>query len=207
MRTANTVQIAKRCGYKVLATCSPANEAVSLHSTISSPYSHTILKNSKLTNSQLVKSMGADATINYKLDQATQLSHVESITAGNFSGVFETTASSAASAFDFLEKASKSDHKRFSTVDDWSQIDTPASITPYRIRLGSIGQSGERSEAITKDIASYIPYLESYLKEGSIRPLGVLLAGTGFEAVPEAIKLLDAGGRAGKKIVVKLQDL
>jgi len=207
MRTTNTTQIAKRCGYKVLATCSPANEAVSLHSTISSPYPHTTLKNSKLTNSQLVKSMGADATINYKLDQATQLSHVESITAGNFSGVLETTASSTASALDFLEKASKSGHKRFSTVDDWSQIDTPASITPYRIKLGSIGQSGESAEATTKDLASYIPYLESYLEEGSIRPLGVLLAGTGFEAVPEAIKLQDAGGKAGKKIVVKLQDL
>jgi NADPH:quinone reductase-like Zn-dependent oxidoreductase len=34
---ANATQIAKRCGYKVLATCSPANEAVSLHSITSSP--------------------------------------------------------------------------------------------------------------------------------------------------------------------------
>jgi hypothetical protein len=63
--------------------------------------------------------MGADATINYKLDQATQLSHVESITGGNFSGVLDTTAAAAASSLEFLEKASKSDHKLFSTVDDW----------------------------------------------------------------------------------------
>lgn len=203
MRTANTIQIAKRCGYKVLATCSPANEAVSLSlSHLLLPPPTPILQDSKLTNSQLVKSMGADATVNYKLDQATQLSHVESITAGNFSGVLDTTASSAASALDFLEKASKSDHKRFATVDDWSKIDIPASITPYRIKLGGIGQSGETAEATTRDIASYIPYLESYLEEGSIRPLGVLLAGTGFEAVPEAIKLQDAGGRAGKKLLL-----
>lgn len=63
--------------------------------------------------------MGADTTIDYKLDQATQLSHVESITGGNFFGVIDTTASSATSALEFLDKASNSDHKRFSTVDDW----------------------------------------------------------------------------------------
>jgi hypothetical protein len=151
--------------------------------------------------------MGADATINYKLDQATQLSHVESITGGNFFRVIDTTASSAASALEFLDKASKSDYKRFSTVDDWSPIETPASTTAYRIMLGSIGQSGEKAEVTTNDIASYIPYLESYLEEGSIKPLGVQLAGTGFEAVPEAIKVSNAGSRGGKKIVVKLQDL
>jgi len=73
--------------------------------------------------------------------------------------------------------------------------------------LGAIGQSGEKAEAITGDIASYIPYLEAYLAEGSIKPQGLQLAGTGFEAVPEAIKLHDAGSKGGKKIVVKLQDL
>jgi hypothetical protein len=151
--------------------------------------------------------MGASATINYKLDQATQLSHVESITDGNFSRVIDTTASSAASALEFLDKASKSDHKRFSTVDDWSKIDTPPSIAAYRITLGSIGQSGEKAEAVTEDIASYIPYLEAYLEEGSVKPLGVQLAGTGFEAVPEAIGISNAGSKGGKKIVVKLRDL
>ena len=151
--------------------------------------------------------MGADATINYKLDQATQLSHVESITGGNFFGVMDTTASSAVSALEFLDKASKSDHKCFSTVGNWSQINTPASITTYGIMLGSIGQSGEKAEAITNDIASYIPYLEGYLGEKSIKPLGVQLAGTGFEAVPEAIKINNAGSKGGKKIVVKLQDI
>jgi hypothetical protein len=151
--------------------------------------------------------MGADATLSYKLDQATQLSHVESITAGNFSGVIDATASSANSALDFLAQASKSQQQRFSTVDDWSTIDVPASTAAYRIMLGKIGQSGEKAEAITNDIAGYIPFLEGYLEEGSIKPLGVQLAGTGFEAVPEAIKISNAGSKGGKKIVVKLQDL
>jgi hypothetical protein len=39
-----------------------------------------------------------------------------------------------------------------------------------------------------------------------VKPLGVQLAGTGFEAVPEAIEISNAGSRGGKKIVVKLQD-
>lgn len=156
--------------------------------------------------SQLVKSMGADATINYRNDQATQLSEVSSITGGNFFGVFDTTASSAASALEFLEKASKSDNKIFSTVDDWSEIDIPASIKAYRILLGSIGQSGERGEVITNDIVSFIPPLERLLEEGSLKPLAVQIAGTGFEAVPEAIKIQNAGSKGGKKVVVKLQD-
>jgi len=152
--------------------------------------------------------MGADATLNYKLDPATQLSHVESVTGGDFSRVIDASASSATSAIDFLSKASKATtQKRFSTVDDLSAIDAPASVSIYRIMLGAIGQSGEKAEAITGDIASYIPYLEAYLAEGSIKPQGLQLAGTGFEAVPEAIKLHDAGSKGGKKIVVKLQDL
>ncbi len=40
LEIANGVQIAKRCGYKVLTTCSPANEAVRLHSIPSFPNSN-----------------------------------------------------------------------------------------------------------------------------------------------------------------------
>jgi hypothetical protein len=151
--------------------------------------------------------MGADATLNYKLDPATQLSHVESVTGGNFSRAIDASGSSATGALDFLSKASKAPHKHFSTVDDYSTIDAPATVSIYRIILGTIGQSGEKAEATTGAIASYIPCLEGYLAEGSIKPMGVQLAGTGFEAVPEAIKLNDAGSKGGKKIVVKLQDL
>jgi hypothetical protein len=66
-----------------------------------------------------VKSIGADATFDYKLDLPSQLSHVESITGGNFAAVYDTTAQSAAAALEFLTKGSKSNKKTFSTVDDW----------------------------------------------------------------------------------------
>ena len=66
-----------------------------------------------------MKSVGADATFDYKLDIAAQLSHVESITGGNLIAVFDTTAQSAPAALEFLTKGSKSSKRTFSTEDDW----------------------------------------------------------------------------------------
>lgn len=175
------VQLAKICGYKVLTTCSPGNE-------------------------DLLKSLGADATLDYKLDLPTQLAAVERITSGKFASIFDTTAASMPASIEFLTKASKLDQKRLATVDDWTSIPPSPTISIYRIALGKIGKPNPDADVISTSCAAAIPYLEHYLAAGSLKTNEVLLAGEGFEVVEAAVALQNKGAKGGKKIVVKVQD-
>jgi hypothetical protein len=85
-----------------------------------------------------------------------------------------------------------------------SEIETPADVAMYRITLGIIGQSGPAQDIVTENIRSYIPYLETYVEEGKLRPMDCEIVGDGFEALSEAIKLSGSGKYGGKKCVVKL---
>jgi len=174
-----TVQIARLCGYPVFTTCSPSN-------------------------SSLLKSIGASATVDYKLELADQIAKIEETTGGNFGRVFDTSALSTAAALEILAKASKAKEKKFVTVDDWSDIKAPADVSISRIKLGMIGQPGTEEQAVTKDLESYIPYLETYVEEGKLRPMHYEIVGDGFEAVAEAVKTSNTGKYGGRKCVVKL---
>lgn len=77
-----------------------------------------------------MKSAGADATFDYKQSIETQLSEIESITGGDFAGVFDASAASAEVGLAALNTKStaKSQKKTFSTTNDWYE-NTPNNIT------------------------------------------------------------------------------
>jgi len=175
------VQLAKVCGYKVLTSCSPANEG-------------------------LVKSLGADAVINYKTDLATQLSQVKTITGGNYARVFDTSAASTAAAMAMLADACTAEKKYFATTDDWSDIAAPENTSMYRCYLGSIGRSGEEDIIVANEIAGFIPKLEALLASGAVKPMKYHIAGHGFESIAEAVKVFESGSLSGTKCIVKVQD-
>ena len=67
-----------------------------------------------------IKSLGADATLDYRKSEDEQLKDVGSITGGNFSMVYDTVAKSPGLAMRMLKEVSKSDkEKQFATTDDW----------------------------------------------------------------------------------------
>lgn len=70
---------------------------------------------------QVVQSSGADATFDYKQSPEAQLSEIESITSGNFAGIFDASAASAAVGLAALKTKStvKTQNKTFSTTNDW----------------------------------------------------------------------------------------
>jgi len=177
-----TVQIAKLCGYKVLASCSPSNN-------------------------ELVKGFGADATFNYKTTLEEQISQIESVTKRNFARVYDASGQAAETALEALKTASDAKVKYFATTNDWSPLQSEDDTTIYPLPLGLIGRSGDaRTEKVNQDIQEHIPRLEEFFGSGALKPMTYDVVGTGFEGVLKGIEVLNAGKGNGKKVIVKLQD-
>jgi NADPH:quinone reductase-like Zn-dependent oxidoreductase len=90
------VQVAKLCGYKVLASCSPSND-------------------------ELVKGFGADATFNYRIPLEEQIKEIVRATEGKFSKVFDASAMAAETGMAALAASTepKSEGRHFATTNDW----------------------------------------------------------------------------------------
>lgn len=65
--------------------------------------------------------LGADATVSYKLSLAEQLKEIESITGGKFSRVFDASAMASQTGMEalFEHGDSKAGGKYFATTNDW----------------------------------------------------------------------------------------
>ena len=178
-----SVQIGKALDYKVVATCSKKTEA-------------------------LVKSIGADATIDYRQSEPDQLQALKSITGGNFSGVWDAVASSEPLARRMLDEISTAKQKHFGTTDDWTPMEEHKGHETYRVALGPIGRTEGQAGADTTlddDVASYVPFLSQLLETRKLRPNEFKVVGSGFEGVPEAIALQQKGAMGGLKVLVDLQ--
>ena len=91
------VQVAKLCGFRVLASCSPSND-------------------------ELVKSIGADATFDYKISLADQLKKIKLVTGGTFSKVFDSSAMATENGLAVLSVSTDTEPKIFATTNDWSVL-------------------------------------------------------------------------------------
>lgn len=178
-----SVQIAKALGYKVVASCSQ-------------------------NTANLVKGLGADAVIDYRKSEEEQLQDLKDITNGNFSGIWDSVASSEQFARKALRDLSTAKAKVFATTDDWTPMEEHGDHKTYRVKLGLIGRKGDdikEQPTINEDIASFIPLLAQLLEAGKLRPNELKVTGTGFEAISEAIDIQQKGGSGGVKVVVNLQ--
>jgi hypothetical protein len=90
-------KVAKLCGFKVLGSCSPANN-------------------------KLVENVGADATFNYKIPVEEQIKEIGRITSGKFSRVFDTSAFASETGLGALAAYTDPDegNKYFATTNGWS---------------------------------------------------------------------------------------
>lgn len=68
---------------------------------------------------QLVKSLGADATVSYKLPLAEQLDEIQKITGGKLFRAFDASAMATETGMGALAQVTLPGAKYFSTVNDW----------------------------------------------------------------------------------------
>ncbi|KAH7165460.1 chaperonin 10-like protein [Dactylonectria macrodidyma] len=175
------VQIAHVCGYKVLTSCSPSKKSVALEN-------------------------GATATFNNRGSVGEQLAEIKKITGGNFARIVDSTAYGYEIMVKALETCSTATTKYLTTVDDWSEFNTPSSIKEYRAELGHLCRLDEElGTQVTNDIAGWIPTFETHLAVGTLKPIQYQVAdGMGWDSVIQGIQDLE-GGKALKKIVVRVQ--
>ena len=90
------MQVAKLCGYKVLASCSPSND-------------------------ELVKSLGADATFSYKISLEEKIKEINRVTGGKFSKAFDASAMATETGMAALAASTepKSEGRYFATTNGW----------------------------------------------------------------------------------------
>ncbi|KAJ3539811.1 hypothetical protein NM208_g5338 [Fusarium decemcellulare] len=173
------VQIAHVCGYKVLASCSPSKQSVAVQN-------------------------GATKTFNNRAPIDEQLTEIRKVTGGNFARVVDTTAYGYELMVKALETCSTADTKFLTTVDDWSEFNTPSTIKEYRAELGHLCRLDESlGREVTSDIAGWIPAFETHLAAGTLKPIAFqVVDGVGWDKVIEGVEMLQ-GGKADKKIVVR----
>jgi len=178
-----SIQIAKLCGYKVLASCSPSNDSV-------------------------VKSFGADATFNYKIPFEDQIKEIGNLTGGKFSRVFDASAMATETGMTALATYTDPDekHKYFATTNDWIPIEPKEGIEIDTVELGEIGREGSAHiEKTNREIASFIPTLEQLLGSGALKPMEYeFIEGVNFEPVLKGLELLSSRKSDGKKVVVRI---
>ncbi|EPE33528.1 GroES-like protein [Glarea lozoyensis ATCC 20868] len=176
------IQLAKLCGYKVLAFCSPQNN-------------------------ELIKKLGADSVLSHKDPPEEQLKGVESITKSNFSRIFDASAMAGEFSMQALaELGEKNKPKYFATTNDWAPVTPREGIDVYIVELGEIGKSGNtNTESVNGDIESFIPKLETLIASGAIKPMGYEQVGdVGVEEVLKGLDAFKTRKSDGKKLIVKL---
>ncbi|KAH6719468.1 chaperonin 10-like protein [Leptodontidium sp. 2 PMI_412] len=177
------VQIAKLCGFKVLGSCSPANDG-------------------------FLKTVGADATFNYKLPLEEQLKEIASVTGGKFSRVFDASAMASQTGMEALAQHGdpKVEVKHFATTNDWVPIEPKQGIQINMVSLGKIGKTGDESILqVNQDIEDFIPTLEKYLADGSLKPMEYEVIGdVGVENILKGLEAFNSKKSATKKVLVRV---
>ncbi|KIW96823.1 uncharacterized protein Z519_02214 [Cladophialophora bantiana CBS 173.52] len=174
----SAIQLAKECGYKVVASCSAKSAAE-------------------------VKSMGA-ITFDYKKPIEEQVKEVVDVTSGDISRIFDAVAAEDPVTAKELFKASKSIKRLFATTNDWSGIGDFEGAKTHAVKLGGIGRP-EAAE-LNKNIGEYIPVITALIEAGKLLPAEYEVIGTGFEAALKAYDHQRSGAGGSRKVVVKIQD-
>jgi len=152
-----------------------------------------------------LKSIGADATIDYKKPEEEQIAELLSVTDGKATRIFDAVAVNESFAKAVFKKVDG--EKYFSTTNDWSQLPVEefsgASISP--VQLGPVGRP--EATGLNANLSSFIPVMVSLIESGKVVPAEYEIIGsTGFESVLEAYAYQGAGKGGNKKVLVKLQD-
>jgi len=173
------IQIAKACGFKVVASCSSKSAAG-------------------------VKKLGA-VPFDYKKSLEQQVREVVEITSGKMSKIFDAVAADDPVLAKELFKETKSREKLFTTTNGWSSIGDFEGGKTDTIQLGDIGRP--EAEVVNGIIESYIPFIAGLIEAGKLLPTEYEVIGQGgFEDAVKAYDHQRSGAGGSHKVVVKIQD-
>ncbi|KAH7135538.1 chaperonin 10-like protein [Dendryphion nanum] len=177
------VQTLKILGYKVVTTCSAKSF-------------------------DLLKSLGADATIDYKSSDEEIISSLKEITSGSLIFIFDAVSVNnalATSIFASLPSQSSSSstiQRRYTTTNDWDPLPSEPSFVTTPILLGPIGRTDAGD--LNKKFGEYIPAILKLFDEGKLKVGEFDVLAEGIEGILEAWEVLKSGKAGSRKVVVKV---
>ena len=179
------IQIAVACGYKVIASCSPAS-------------------------ADTIKALGA-TPFSYKDPVAAQISSIQNLAEGRVGRVFDAVASANPEvARELFNSDSSGGEKYFTTTNDWDPIEEVGKgVRLDKIMLGPVGRAD--AGELNGRIASYVPVIYELVKQGKVKPgeytqVGGDGKGDVWQDLVEAYQFQQAGKGGSKKVVVKIAD-
>jgi len=159
-----------------------------------------------LTTSQLLKSFGADATIDYNKSESEIIEEVKIITNGTLNRIFDAVSVNNAIATSIFTSIPSPGKRFYATTNDWDpRPDASLGFDTYGIALGAIG----RPEAVelNKRIKEFIPVVYKLLESGKLKTSEYRVEGEGVEGILEAWEVQKSGKAGSTKVVAKVADV
>ncbi|KAF2267843.1 GroES-like protein [Lojkania enalia] len=177
------VQAFRTAGYKVATTCSPKSF-------------------------ELLKSFGADATIDYKKPEADIIGELKQITSGKLNLAMDAVSVNnglATSIFKALAPTTAGE-RLYTTTNDWDPVpDASAGFSTTPVELGPIGRPG--ADELNKKLNSYIPVIAKLVENGKFKVGEYTVEGQGVEEIGKAWDVLKSGKAGSTKVLVKVSNV
>ncbi|KAJ4360844.1 uncharacterized protein N0V89_001411 [Didymosphaeria variabile] len=175
------VQTLKLAGYKVVASCSAGSV-------------------------ELLKSLGADATIDYKKSADDIVEEVKRITEEKVDLAFDAVSvNNDLVTKIFTAIPSSSGRRLYTTTNDWDPApDASLGFTTKPIELGPLGRPS--AAELNSKLTSWIPVVYRLLESGKLKVGGYSVEGEGIDGIPKAWEAQKSGRLGSKKVIAKLAD-
>lgn len=164
----------------------------------------------ELKEMQLLRSIGADVTVDYKKSQEEIVGEIQRITGGQLFHAFDAVSvnnSLLASILDALPAPLEGVQRLYTTTYDWDPLLTSTPTSPlevYPIQLGPIGRP-EATELNTR-LNEIIPTLYKLLDTGKLKASEFSVEGEGIEGILKAWEVQKTGVKGSTKVVIKVSN-
>ncbi|KAL1600602.1 hypothetical protein SLS60_006988 [Paraconiothyrium brasiliense] len=171
----------------------------------------TVPKPGSLTAAQassveLVKSLGADATIDYKRSAEDVVEEVKRVTREEVDLAFDAVSvNNDLVTKIFTAIPSSTGRRLYTTTNDWDPApDASLGFTTKPIELGPIGRPS--AAELNSKLTSWIPVVYRLLESGKLKAGGYSVEGEGIDGVPKAWQAQKSGKLGNKKVIAKVAD-
>ncbi|KAF2824689.1 GroES-like protein [Ophiobolus disseminans] len=164
----------------------------------------SVVATSSSKSFELLESLGAVETIDYKLPASDIVERVRSITNGKLNYAFDAVSVNdelLSSTFAALAPMTEG-VRRFTTTNDWDPHPEVADTLVKPIQLGPIGQPD--AVELNDNLKAMIPIMYKLLEKGVIKPSEYAVEGESIEDILKAWEVQKSGARGGRKVVVKI---
>lgn len=158
----------------------------------------------------MLRSIGADVTVDYKKSEQEIVGEIERITGGQLFHAFDAVSVNnklLTSIYAALPTPLEGKQRLYTTTNTWEPLPSSTSTNPIEalpIMLGPIGRV-EATE-LNKRLSEFIPVLYKLLESGKVKASEYSVEGEGIEGILKAWEVQKSGVKGSTKVVVRIAE-